>query len=122
MIVLRCVAAMIVASLWSACSDSSESKQPALAGADPTKAPDLIRQYGCGACHTVPGVPGANATVGPALKGLRNRPYIAGTLTNTPENLVRWIQHPREIDPRTAMPDTGISEEDARNIAAYLLR
>ncbi len=42
-------------------------------------------------------------------------------LPNTPENLVRWIQQPEQIRPGTAMPNLGISEDDARDIAAYLL-
>ena len=38
----------------------------------------------------------------------------------TPENLIRWVIAPREVDPRTAMPDVGVSPADARDIAAYL--
>ena len=102
------------------CGDPPPDLKLSVAGGDRTKAPELIRQYGCGACHTIPGVPGANASVGPSLKGLRDRPYVAGVLANNAENLVRWIQHPREVDPKTAMPETGISEEGARHIAAYL--
>lgn len=113
------VLAVVVGGLL-ACGEPAADSKFNVAGGDPQKAPDIIRHYGCGACHTISGVPGANATVGPPLEGLRERPYVAGVLTNTPENLVRWIQHPREIDPRTAMPDTGITEQEARHVAAYL--
>jgi cytochrome c1 len=41
-------------------------------------------------------------------------------LPNSADNLVRWIQHPRTIEPKTAMPDLGVSNQDARDIAAYL--
>jgi len=54
------------------------------------------------------------------LQGLATRPFLAGILTNTPENLLRWIQHPTRIDPNTAMPNLGVPEGDARDIAAYL--
>ena len=58
--------------------------------------------------------------VGPELDGLAARSFIAGVLPNTGENLVRWIQDPRAIAPKTAMPDLGVSEKDARDIAAYV--
>jgi cytochrome c2 len=79
-----------------------------------------MRYYGCATCHTIPGVPTATGRVGPPLQGLRERAYLGGVVSNTPENLVRWIQHPRKLSPKTAMPDTGISENDAKDIAAYL--
>ncbi|CAN5880865.1 hypothetical protein BH24ACI4_BH24ACI4_12600 [soil metagenome] len=34
--------------------------------------------------------------------------------------MMSWVQHPRRINPRTAMPDTGVTDEDVRHIAAYL--
>ncbi len=80
----------------------------------------LISKYGCGTCHTIPGVPGANATVGPALDHFYERTVIAGMLPNNEANLIRWIQHPQEVEPGTAMPDMGVTEQDARTIAAYL--
>ena len=89
-------------------------------GGSATKGAAAIAAYGCGTCHTVSGVPGATAVVGPPLAGIGQRSYVGGVLPNTPENLVRWIQRPREVSPRTAMPDLGVSERDARDIAAYL--
>jgi len=91
-----------------------------LTGGDPARAPLLIDRYGCGSCHTIPGIAGANATVGPALEGIAGRVYIAGVLTNTPDHLVRWIQDPKAVDPLTAMPVLGVREQEARDIAAYL--
>jgi len=41
-------------------------------------------------------------------------------LPNSPENLIRWIVNRREVNPKTAIPVTGISEEEARDVAAYL--
>ena len=48
--------------------------------------------------------------------------YVAGVLTNTPQNLTFWISNPKKADPRTAMPDLGVGADDARDIAAYLYR
>ena len=59
--------------------------------------------------------------VGGAQGPLAARLYLAGTLPNTPENLVRWIRDPKGVKPETAMPVTGISDEEARDVAAYLL-
>jgi cytochrome c1 len=80
----------------------------------------LIYAYGCGSCHTIPGVAEANGSVGPPLDGFAHRTYIGGSLTNTRENLLRWIRHPQQVEPGNAMPDLGVSEEQARDIAAYL--
>lgn len=77
-------------------------------------------RHGCAACHVIPGVAGARGLVGPPLNAMGLRGYIAGRLPNQPENLIRWIAHPQSVDPQTAMPDTGISEDEARHVAAYL--
>jgi cytochrome c2 len=91
-----------------------------LTGGDPSAGPALIRRYGCGGCHTVSGVAGADGKVAAPLDHLRQRVFIGGVLRNTPDNLVHWIVSPRRFAPRTAMPDTGISEAEARDIAAFL--
>jgi len=91
-----------------------------LTGGDVKRGSAAIRIYGCGSCHTIGGIPGAGGLVGPELDGLAARSFIAGVLPNTGENLVRWIQDPRGIAPKTAMPDLDVSEKDARNIAAYV--
>lgn len=91
-----------------------------LGGANPARAPALFRNYGCGACHVVPGVPGAAGRVGPNLAHLHDHALIAGVLPNTSENLVRWIRVPQNVDPYTGMPNLGVTERDARDLAAYL--
>jgi cytochrome c len=88
------------------------------AGADRGKA--AIEGYGCGSCHTIPGVEGADAAVGPPLDGFADRAYVAGVLPNLPGPLSRWIMHPQEIVPGNAMPDLGIGRREARDIAQYL--
>jgi cytochrome c2 len=89
-------------------------------GGDARRGHDAIRRYGCGACHSIQGVNGARALVGPPLDGMAERAYIAGVIVNTPLNLQRWIRDPQGVDPRTAMPDLGVTDTEARDIAAYL--
>jgi cytochrome c len=99
---------------------SSGAQGNNLAGGDGEKGKLAIRAYGCGACHTIPGVRGANSVVGPNLSGIAERSYIAGVLTNSPDNLIRWIENPQAVDEKTLMPNMNVSARDARNIAAYL--
>jgi cytochrome c2 len=102
-----------------ACGPSSQNLAE-LTGGNPERGAVAIRQYGCGACHTIPGIRGADGLVGPPLNGIAERAYVGGVLTNTPENLVRWIQNPPAVDPKTAMPNVGVTYNDAVDIAGYL--
>jgi cytochrome c1 len=107
--------------LLSACTErgvSAEFQQ--IPGSDPEQGKESLKAYGCQSCHTIPGVRGANATVGPSLKDWASRHYIAGNLPNTPDNLILWIQNPQEVEPTTAMPNLDVTEQDARNMSAYL--
>lgn len=79
-----------------------------------------IAGHGCGGCHQIPGVQGARGKVGPSLKGFAARPYIAGRVTNAPEPLIQWVFNPYAIDPKTAMPPSGLTPDEARDVAAYL--
>jgi cytochrome c2 len=112
--------ALALAALLTGCGESEKLEGRHSTGGDPRRGAALIESYGCGACHTVPGVRAANATVGPPLSGFSGRTYVAGTLPNSAQHLVLWIRHPQQIQPRTAMPDLGVNETDARDIAAYL--
>jgi len=80
----------------------------------------LIQSYGCGSCHTIPGIHTAQGTVGPPLMFFSRRTMIAGELPNSPANLVRWIRNPKMIEPGTAMPALGLSDYEAHDVAAYL--
>jgi cytochrome c1 len=92
----------------------------AVPGGNASRGSQRITEFGCAACHTIPGVKNANGNVGPPLTRIGDRTYIAGMLRNTPANLVRWIREPQAVVPGNAMPDMKISEADARDIAAYL--
>ena len=82
----------------------------------------VLLQRGCGSCHVIPNLPGAAGTVGPSLEGIGSRPQIAGgAVPNTSiDQLAKWIMDPQELKPGTAMPDLGLSEQEARDAAAYL--
>ena len=92
----------------------------AITGGDPDRGREAIRRYGCGTCHAIAGVAGAEGRVGPPLTGIASRAYIAGVLPNEPGNMMRWIMNPQAVDSQTAMPMVGVTERDARHIAAYL--
>lgn len=91
-----------------------------LGDADRDRGRIALRKYGCGACHVIPGIPGATGRVGPKLEELVDQMFIAGVLANTPENLVDWIQDPQSHHSRTAMPNLDVTERDAWDIVAYL--
>ncbi len=119
----RAVWALLAAVLLSACGAQTETQRnnaPAVPGGDAERGRRALVSYGCGACHTIPGVPDADATVGPPLNDWGDRRYIAGALENEPENLIFWIQFPQQVEPGTAMPDMGVEEGDARDMTAYL--
>ena len=119
---LRSPALALLAAAAAACGSghAAEREAAAITGGDPARGRAAIRAYGCGTCHHIKGVGGAEGTVGPPLDGIAGRSYIAGVLPNAPNNMVRWIMDPRAVDSLTAMPTLGVPESDARDIAAYL--
>jgi cytochrome c2 len=104
--------------LGAACSGKQETK-PAATG-DPAKGKQLISQYGCTACHVVPGVEGPRGEVGPSLDHVATRPVIAGALPNNLPNLLQYLQNPQVVNTQNIMPNLGIKPDEARDIAAYL--
>jgi cytochrome c1 len=112
------VAALLLL-LSAGCNRDFNLVEKSIPGGDAVAGRDAIIANGCATCHVIPGV-AENAFVGPPLNKFAHRHYIAGNMPNTPENLVQWIRFPQSFEPGTAMPDMGIGEGDARNIAAYL--
>jgi cytochrome c2 len=101
------------------CSKRPPENDP-LTGGNPRTGQQLIARYGCAACHEIKGIAHADSKVGPSLTEMRSQAYVAGVLPNSASNLIKWIQHPRAADPKTAMPELGVSEAEARDMAAYL--
>lgn len=113
--------AAVAAVALAACGGGQQVTPPGyqVAG-DPELGRSALVDYGCIACHTVPGVTANQTAVGPPLAGFAQRRVIAGRLPNTPANLAAWIRDPQAIDPGNVMPDLGVTAEDAEHIAAYL--
>ena len=97
----------------------AEQGQPAAGDAE--RGRQLLAQYQCGSCHTIPGVASAGGRIAASLAGFGGRSYIAGRVANRPPLLARWIEQPRALVPDTRMPSMGVSPADARDMAAYLL-
>jgi cytochrome c1 len=79
----------------------------------------LLTRYGCAACHQIPGE-APRGMVGPPLTHIGSRSYLAGRFKNEPIEMQQWLRHPQMLKPGTAMPDLGVDERDARDIASYL--
>lgn len=102
----------------------TEAEMPRFAsveGGDAKRGQALLARYQCGSCHVIPEVPSAAGRSAPTLAAFGQRSYIAGQAPNLPHNLVRWLQDPPALVPGARMPDMGVTEADARDMAAYLL-
>jgi mono/diheme cytochrome c family protein len=99
-------------------SEATNDERAAIGNAD--RGHHAFQQYACIVCHEIPGVVGASVPVGPPLEHMALRGFIAGVVENTPQNLVRFLRAPEQFVPDGAMPNLGVSERDARDMAAYL--
>jgi cytochrome c oxidase assembly factor CtaG/cytochrome c2 len=106
--------------LLSSCGAGAQKAAAEITGGSPRRGEAAIERYGCRTCHTIPGVPGADGEVGPNLAGIRSRAYVAGMLPNNPANLMKWIQNPKDVNPKTVMPNMQVTPADAKDISAYL--
>lgn len=91
-----------------------------MAGADAGRGRQIIERVGCGACHVVPGVSWPQGRVGPSLDGFARQALIAGRFSNQPETLALWVRNAPALSPGTAMPPMPLTEQEARDVAAYL--
>lgn len=116
----QAIVAIVCMVLISGCTNHDAQWAASMTGGTPSRGRETIRSYGCQSCHTIPGVTGATALVGPPLGGIASRSYIAGVMSNTPQHMIEWLRNPPGIDSKTAMPNMNVTERDARDIAAYL--
>jgi cytochrome c2 len=104
-----------------ACRDTQDqSSRLTIADGEPEQGHAFIQAYGCGACHTIEDVRGARGKVGPRLENYAQQHLLAGFLPNTPRNLIAWLMDPVALKPTTGMPAQGVTEAEARHMAAYL--
>jgi cytochrome c len=118
----RAVALLAVLICVPSCNGRGAVREEAvtLTGGNPDSGMAAIGRYGCGSCHDIPGIRSARGTVGPPLGRIAVRTYLAGRLSNTPANMMQWIQHPQHVERGTAMPEMGVTEVEARDITAFL--
>jgi cytochrome c1 len=94
---------------------------PAMASCVPCEAGRaVITRAACGSCHEIPGILEISGEAGPPLAQFSKRTVIAGMLPNSPDNLAYWLRFPQRIVPGNSMPNTGLTESEARDAAAYL--
>ena len=110
----------LVALATAGCGVSEPPPHLRIAGGDADAGRQLIQSYGCAVCHTIEGVPGAVGIVGPPLRDFAQRSTLAGSFPNVPRHLVNWLIDPPAMQPGTAMPNLGITAEQARHIATFL--
>jgi cytochrome c len=113
---------IVCAALCIAACDDPRIEQAAesATGGDAARGRTVVATYECGVCHQIPGVRAARGVVGPPLAAFGHRAFIGGMIPNSPGNLVRWVLDPPALDPRTAMPNLGLQEQEARDVAAFL--
>jgi cytochrome c2 len=111
---------VVVALVLTATGCGATATQISVRGGSQDRGAQLVGSFGCGACHTIAGIDGADGKIGPPLVDLADRRLIAGRLPNTLPNLLEWLEHPQQVAPGTVMPDLGIEEPQARDLAAYL--
>lgn len=118
------IALLVCAAALAGCEedDSAQALQARAERESAQQGGALIRLHGCGSCHEIPGIRSARGNVGPPLDRFAQRAYVAGILPNTYENAASWIENPQAHDPDTAMPDMGLTRQEARAVAAWLYR
>jgi cytochrome c oxidase subunit II len=100
----------------------AQQAAPAAAPTDPTaqRGQQIFSQQACGNCHAIRGTSAAGG-VAPDLTHVGSRTTLAaGALTNTPDNLQRWLHDPQKIKPGANMPTFKLSDADVQALASYL--
>jgi cytochrome c1 len=104
----------------SACTATARARMTLIPDGDVVRGRLLVKAHGCTTCHVIPGVSGPKAWAAPPLTAWAERQYIAGSLPNTPENLIAWLANPQALAPETAMPNLALTEQEILDIGAYL--
>ena len=88
---------------------------------NPNAGRQLFVSAGCAGCHTLNNLPGASGVAGPNLTNVVLRPTLAGeTIPLTPDTLTRFLLDPSAVKPGSTMPSVGLTESEARDLAAFL--
>lgn len=114
--------ALLLACLALAACDGPPDRTPALGDADVQRGRLLVVQNGCTACHAFPDVQWPRGRLGPSLEGFGSQGLIAGQLPNQPGVLMAFVRNAPAMVPGTAMPAFPMSDQDARDVTAYLVQ
>ena len=108
--------------------EDSDAAVEAPAGSNPANGAKLLNTKGCGSCHVFSGAPplAGAAPVRPGATGLTPAMTLAPDLRFArdrlrPGALVAWLKSPKAMKPDTVMPETGLNDAEARDMAAYIL-
>lgn len=81
---------------------------------------EIFAARGCSACHTIEGTV-FQGKVGPNLTGFGSRMTVgAGIMSNTRENLARWVTNPGALKPGVMMPAHDLSREEQDALVTFL--
>ena len=116
MIISGCIFLFVVYAIR---ADWSSALQPTGYMGNVKRGERLVSTYGCASCHEISAT-APRGEVGPPLRGIASRSYIAGHFANDEIWMTRWLEHPQALKPGTAMPDLNVTRRDALDIAAYL--
>lgn len=105
--------------LASACKPPPDDRQT-MPLASAARGKQAIERVGCASCHTIEGIDWPAGDLAPAIEGLSGRALIAGQLPNEPELLARFVREAPALVPDTTMPAMPLSEQESRDVAAYL--
>lgn len=101
----------------------------ALEGANVARGRELAHDKGCALCHRFEGaeMTGALLPTGMTVPDLARAIRLAPDLRHTRDRfrkkaLVDWLEHPAHVKPDTLMPDFGLSRDQARDVAAFLVQ
>ena len=79
----------------------------------------VFAKSACVGCHTITGV--SAGVLAPNLTHFGSRATLAaGMWPNTPDNVAAWVQDPQRLKPGVKMPDLGLTNDQAKAVAAYL--
>lgn len=112
-----CVTAVVI--VLAGCA-GDRGYEPVVPGGDARRGRAALAEFECDVCHSIPGIRSPRTYVGPPLDSMSREVYLAGKFPNTPDILIRWIVDAPALAPHTAMPDVGVPEHAARDMAAYL--
>jgi cytochrome c2 len=112
---------LVLACIGLAACDGPPDRTPTLADADAATGRRLVAEKGCVACHSFPDVTWPRGGLGPSLHGFARQGLIAGQLPNQPGVLMQFVRNAPGLMPGTAMPAITMSDQEARDVTAYLL-